>query len=182
MTRDEAMDLLKAHLEKDAMLKHSLASEAVMRGVAEKLGYDVELWGITGLLHDIDFEKTEETPERHGLVAMEILPATLAEDVRNAVCRHNEANGSVRSTSLDFALSASESLTGLITATALVYPDKRVASVKVKSVTKRMKEKAFARNVSRECILECEKIGLSLDSFVETGISSMGKIAAELGL
>ncbi|MHC9541168.1 MAG: HDIG domain-containing metalloprotein [Vulcanimicrobiota bacterium] len=182
MNRDDAWDLLNRYLKKDAMLKHSLASEAIMRGVAQKLGYDEELWGITGLLHDIDFEMTEQTPEKHAIAAMDLLPPDLPEEMRQAICRHNEANGSVRETPLDFALSASESLTGLIIATALVYPDKKISSVKVKSVTKRMKEKAFARNVSRECILECEKIGLSLDSFVETGIHSMEKIAPELGL
>lgn len=182
MNRDDAWALLNRYLKKDAMLKHSLASEAIMRGVAQKLGYDEELWGITGLLHDIDFEMTEETPEKHALAAMDLLPPDLPEEMRQAICRHNEANGSVREAPLDFALSACESLTGLIIATALVYPDKKISSVKVKSVTKRMKEKAFARNVSRECILECEKIGLSLDSFVETGIHSMEKIAPELGL
>ncbi len=182
MTRDEAWALLNRYLAKEAMLKHSLASEAIMRGMAQILGYDEELWGITGLLHDIDFEKTEETPEKHALVAMDFLPPDFPEEARQAICRHNEANGSVRATSLDFALSASESLTGLIIATALVYPDRKISSVKVKSVTKRMKEKAFARNVSRECIMECEKVGLTLDSFVETGIRSMEKIAPELGL
>jgi putative nucleotidyltransferase with HDIG domain len=182
MSREEALALLKKYLHKENLVLHCIASEAVMRGVARHLGANEDEWGIAGLLHDIDFELTEDEPERHGLVAMNLLPAEIPADIRDAVLRHNEANGSVRERPIDFALSAGESLTGLIIATALVYPDKKVSSVKVKSVTKRMKEKAFARNVSRECILECEKIGMDLDKFVEIGIRSMETVAGELGL
>jgi len=182
MNRDEALELLKKYLKKENMFKHSLASEAIMRGVAEFKGLDVEAWGLAGLLHDIDFELTENEFAQHGYKAMELLPDDLPAEVREAIKRHNEHNGSVRESVLDFGLSASESLTGLIIATALVYPDKKIASVKVKSVVKRMKEKAFARNVSRESIRECEKIGLDLKEFVEIGIRSMEKIAGQLGL
>jgi uncharacterized protein len=182
MNREEAFLLLQQHMKKDSMLKHSIASEAVMRGVARTLRYDEELWGLAGLLHDIDFEITENEPQKHALMAMDLLPADLPQEVRDAIMRHNEANGSRRQAPIDFALSASESVTGLIVATALVYPDKKLSSVKPKSVVKRMKEKAFARNVSRECILECEKIGMDLPRFVQTGIDSMLTISDELGL
>lgn len=182
MNRDEAFSYLTKYLKKDAMIKHSLASEAVMRGVARNLGYDEEVWGLAGLLHDIDFEITENEFEKHGLLAMNILPDELPRELKEAIKRHNEKNGSMRQEPIDFALSASESVTGLIIATALVYPDKKLSSVNTKSVVKRMKERAFARNVSRECIMECEKIGLDLTRFVEIGIDSMQKISDQLGL
>lgn len=182
MNREEAFLLLQQHMKKDSIIKHSIASEAVMRGVARALGYDEEMWGLAGLLHDIDFELTENDPQKHALMAMDLLPAELPQEVRDAIKRHNEANGSKRQAPIDFALSASESVTGLIAATALVYPDKKLQSVKAKSVVKRMKEKAFARNVSRECIMECEKLGLDLPRFVQIGLDSMLTISSELGL
>jgi len=182
MNREEALELLKRHLKRENLVLHCLASEAVMRGLARRLGADEEAWGLAGLLHDIDFEYTESEPLRHGVAAMDLLPAELPGEVRDAILRHNEANGSTRERPIDFALSAGESLTGLLQATALVYPDRKISSVKVKSVTKRMKEKSFARAVSRECIMECERLGLDLDTFVEIGIRSMETVAAQLGL
>jgi putative nucleotidyltransferase with HDIG domain len=182
LSRNDALALLQTHLKKDSMLKHSIASEAIMKGVAQALHQDQALWGLAGLLHDIDFEETEDEPEKHGLLAMEMLPAGLPGELRDAIRRHNECNGSKRETVLDFALSASESLTGLIIATALVYPEKKLSSVKVKSVVKRMKEKAFARNVSRECIMECDRIPIELSRFVEIGIMAMNEISEDLGL
>jgi uncharacterized protein len=182
MQREEALTLLRRYLKRDNMMSHSIASEAIMRGAARHLKADEDLWGLAGLLHDIDFEMTEEEPQKHGLIAMEILPPEIPSEVRQAIKSHNEANGSMRSAAIDFALSAGESLTGLIVATAMVYPDKKLSSVKVKSVTKRMKERAFARNVSRESIMECEKCGVPLETFVEIGISSMQEIAGDLGL
>ena len=182
MNRNEALTLLGQHLKKDAMIKHSLASEAIMRGLAGALGFEEGSWALAGLLHDIDFEYTENEPQKHGIVAMSLLPDDIPAPVREAIMRHNEANGSKRAEPIDFALAAGESITGLIIATALIYPDKKLSSVKTKSVAKRMKEKAFARNVSRECIMECEKIGLELPRFIELSIESMQKISTELGL
>jgi len=182
VSRDDALAMLRTHVKKDAMRKHSIASEAVMKGVARVLGQDPELWGLAGLLHDIAFEQTEDETARHGLLVMEILPADLPVELLDAVKRHNECNGSKRETVLDHALSASESLTGLIIAAALVHPEKKISSVKARSVMKRMKEKAFARNVSRECILECERIPIELSRFVEIGIDAMNEISDDLGL
>lgn len=182
MTREEARELLDKHLKRDNMIKHCIASEAIMRGVAARLGCSEDEWGIAGLLHDIDFELTENEPEKHGIISMNLLPGNISPEIREAIRRHNENNGSKRENLIDHALSASESLTGLIIATALVYPDKKISSVKVKSVVKRMKEKAFARNVSRESIMECEKLGISLDEFVAIGIESMLNVSNKLEL
>ena len=182
MTRDEAEVLLKIHVKNERMLDHSYASEAVLRALARRLGKDEEKWGMAGLLHDIDTVGGDLT--RHGCEAEKVLTeAGLDPEIVDAVKMHNEALcGVARSTEFQHALAAGETVTGLIVATALVYPDRKIASVKVKSVTKRMKEKAFAASVNRETIRECEKIGLSLDEFVELSLGAMQGIADRLGL
>ena len=183
ISREEAVDLLNSHIQSDNMKKHCLASEAVMRALARKLGRDEEEWGLAGLLHDIDVEITNADPYTHGPYAANILKGLVTEDALDAIVMHNEiAAGKDRSKEFQHALAAGETITGLITATALVYPDRKVASVKVKSVTKRMKEKAFAASVRRECILECEKIGLPLDEFAGIALAAMQSVSDELGL
>jgi putative nucleotidyltransferase with HDIG domain len=184
MTRDEAEALLKAHVKNERMLDHSYASEAVLRALARRLGRDVEKWGLAGLLHDIDIEAVGGDLTRHCREAEMILTAAgLDPEIVDAVKMHNEACfGSLRQTEFQHALAAGETVTGLIVATALVYPDKKIASVKVKSVTKRMKEKAFAASVNRDTIRECEKIGLPLDEFVEISLGAMREIAGRIGL
>ena len=184
LPRPEALALLKTHIKNDRMLAHSLASEAVMRALALHLGQDIEKWGIAGLLHDIDVEITNADPYTHAVVGAKMLEEMgLDADIVDAIRMHNEvATGQERTTLFQHALAAGETITGLITATSLVYPDKKVASVKAKSVTKRMKEKAFAASVNRENILECEQIGISLDEFAALSIAAMVTIADEIGL
>ncbi len=156
-----------------------------MRALAAELGEDEDLWGMAGLLHDIDAEITNadlavHTKEAARILAGQGLPGELVDAVR----LHNEEAhpGEKRATRFQYALAAGETVTGLITATALVYPDKKLASVQPKSVVKRMKEKAFARSVNREIILECEKIGIELPRFVEISLRAMQGISGELGL
>ena len=184
MTRDEAEALLKRHVTNERMLDHSYASEAVLRALARRLGRDEEQWGFAGLLHDIDIEAVGGDLTRHGSEAERILAeAGIDPEIVDAVKMHNErVCGIARSTELQHALAAGETLTGLIVATALVQPDRKIASVKVKSITKRMKEKAFAASVNRDTIRECEKIGLTLDEFVEISLGAMRGIADRLGL
>lgn len=184
MTRDEAEELLKRYVKNERMLDHSYASEAVLRALARRLGRDEEKWGLAGLLHDIDIETAGGDLTRHGLEAVRILrEAGIDPEIVDAVQMHNEmASGTVRNTEFQHALAAGETLTGMIVATALVYPDKKIAGVKVKSITKRMKEKAFAASVNRETIRECEKIGLTLEEFVEISLGAMQGIAERLGL
>jgi uncharacterized protein len=182
--RNEALELLKANVKNDRMLAHSVASEAVMRALALRLGQDVEKWGLAGLLHDLDVEITAADAYTHAIVGAKMLAEMgLDEDIVDAIRMHNEvATGLERTTLFQHALAAGETITGLITATSLVYPDKKVGSVKPKSVTKRMKEKAFAASVKRENILECEQIGISLDEFAALAIAAMVNIADEIGL
>ena len=184
ITREQAVALLKEHVTADMLIKHSLATEAIMRSLAVKLGHDADKWGITGLLHDLDFEQTKDTPDQHGLLAEKWLrEAGCDQDMIQAVKAHNaEALGMERRSELDLALTAAETMTGMVVTTALVYPDKKLASVKTKSITKRMKEKSFAQAVNRDHILPCEKLGITLPDFAELSLKAMTEIAEELGL
>lgn len=184
MNRDEAVQLLDQHLSADNLKKHCLAAEAIMRRLAEELGEDPEAWGMAGLLHDIDFEETQHTPDRHALVAEGVLrDAGVGEEVVDAIKHHNaEELGIERSARFHHALAAAETITGLIVAAALVHPEKKLAHVKASSVKKRMKKKDFARAVNRETIMECEKLGLPLDRFVEISLEAMRGISEDLGL
>ncbi len=184
MTFQEAKQLLERHVSDERLRKHCLASAAVMRGLARRLGEDEELWAVAGLLHDLDFETTRDQPERHGLVAAEMLAdSDLPPEVIQAIKAHNaEPLGIERKSRLDFALTCGETITGLVVATTLVYPDKKLASVKPKSVKKRMKEKQFAAAVSRENIMLCEKLDIPLPDFCALAVESMREIADDLGL
>ncbi|MGE5428646.1 MAG: HD domain-containing protein, partial [Methylococcaceae bacterium] len=137
------------------MIKHCLASGAVLRALALRLNKDQEEWALAGLLHDIDVEITQGDPMKHGPYAAGMLDDMLSAEAIDAIVMHNEmATGKERTTVFQHALAAGETITGLIMAIALVYPDKKLSSVKTKSITKRMKEKAFAASVKRENIME----------------------------
>ena len=183
-SRETAWSELKKYVKNEKMLIHALCSEAVMRALARKLGHDEEKWGLAGLLHDIDVEITKADMQIHGLKSAEILRnMAVDEEIIDAVCMHNEtASGKLRHSEFQHALAAGETITGLIYATALVYPDKKIASVKYKSVKKRMTEKAFAASVNRETIMECEKTGISLDEFIQISVDAMQQISDEIGL
>ncbi len=184
ITREEANQLLTEYVKNERMLNHCYASEAVLRALARRLGEDEEKWGAAGLLHDIDIEVVKGDLNVHGLEAEKILEAKGVDaDIIDAIVMHNEAvSHAKRETKFQRGLAAGETITGLIVATTMVYPDKKLASVKPKSVVKRMKEKAFAASVSRENIMECEKLGLSLDEFAELSIHAMREISDKIGL
>jgi putative nucleotidyltransferase with HDIG domain len=183
VTREEALDSIKANIENENTIKHMLATEAIMRALAKHFSENEEEWGLTGLLHDIDMELTEGDMATHSKLGADLareLGAT--EAMANAILRHNQAHGIPLETKLDKALFCSDPLTGLIIAAALVRPDKKLASVEAKSVRKRFKEKSFAAGASREQIAQCTNIGLELDQFIELGLEAMKGIAADLGL
>lgn len=184
ISREEAVKLMEEYLEGESLRKHCYASEAVMRAMAERLGYDPELWGIVGLLHDLDYEETKDQPDQHGLRTAEILKAKgVSREVTDAIQAHNaETLGIERKTDLDIAITCSECITGMIVATALVYPDKKISSVKPSSIIKRMKQKEFARNVNRNLIRKCEDLHVPLEEFAELSLKAMGKISDSLGL
>lgn len=184
MTRERAIELLEKYIESPRMRNHCYASEAVMQAVARHLGEDPHRWGLAGLLHDLDVEITNADPEVHGLKTAELLAEEdIDREVLETIAMHNEmATKRERSTRFQHALAASETITGLIVATALVYPDKKLSSVKPKSIVKRMKEKSFAASVDRDKIRECEKIGIPLNEFAALSLGAMCGISDTLGM
>lgn len=183
MTREEALNSVKANVENENLIKHMLATEAIMRALARRLGEDEEEWGLTGLLHDIDMELTEGDMNIHSKLGADLARELGAsETIAHAILCHNEAHGIPRETKLDKALFCADPLTGLIIAAALVRPDKKLAGLEVKSVGKKFKEKSFAAGVDREQISLCNQIGLEFDEFIELGLEAMKGIAATLGL
>jgi len=183
MTREEALDSIKANVENKNLVKHMLATEAIMRALARRLGEDEEEWGLTGLLHDIDMELTGEDMSTHSKLGADLARELGAgEDMVHAILCHNEAHGIPLETRLDKALFCVDPLTGLITAAALVRPDKKLAGLTAESVLKKFKEKSFAAGANRQQISMCSEIGLELDEFIELGLEAMRGIAADLGL
>ena len=183
MTRKEAIDSIKANVENKNLIKHMLATEAIIRSLARRLGESEEEWGLTGLLHDIDAELTEADMKTHSKLGADLARELGAsEATAHAILCHNPTHGIPLETRLDKALFCVDPLTGLITAAALVRPDKKLASVEAKSVMKRFKEKSFAAGANREQIARCSELGLELDEFIELGLKAMQGIAADLGL
>jgi len=183
MTRKEVLESIKANVENQNLVKHMLATEAIMRALAKRLGEDEEVWGLTGLLHDIDVELTEGDMSSHSKLGADLARELGAsETIAHAILCHNEAHGISRETKLDKALFCADPLTGLIIAAALVRPDKKLAGLEASSVIKRFKEKSFAAGANREQIALCGEIGLELDEFIELGLVAMQRIAADLGL
>lgn len=154
-----------------------------MRALARHLDEDEEEWGLTGLLHDIDVELTGGDMSSHSKLGADLAREMGAsEAMAHAILCHNEAHGVPRETKLDKALFCVDPLTGLITAAALVRPDKKLAGLEAKSVLKRFKEKSFAAGASREQISLCSEIGLELGEFIELGLKAMQEISSDLGL
>ena len=182
ITREKALELLARHGVCGHLLQHSLASEAVLGALARHFGEDVEVWSRAGLLHDLDYPATESTPERHGLEAAAILADELPEEALHAICAHNaELNGSAVETRFDVALRCGETVTGLVTAAALVRPT-GIAGMEVKSLKKKLKDKAFAAGVNRDIVKSCPDMGLTLEEFLALAIEAMSQEAEALGL
>jgi len=183
MTRDEALKAVKAKVATENSVKHMLAAEAIMRALAKHFGEDEEEWGLAGLLHDIDLELYGGDMKLHSKMGADMVRGLgVSEAIVHAVLTHNEAHGVPRESKMDKALFCSDPVTGLITASALVRPDKKLASVEAKSVRKRFKEKSFAAGANRENIATCSELGLDLDQFIEIGLKAMQGVAGELGL
>lgn len=176
LDRAKARELLAQNNITPSLEKHALASEAVMAALANHFGEDEKLWSLTGLLHDLDFPATEKEPARHGLEAAEILAGLLPEESLRAIRAHNgEMNGCQPQSRFDFALRCGESVTGLIQAAALLRPS-GYEGMSVKSIKKKLKDKAFAANVSRENIRQCEEAGITLDEFLQLAIMAMASL------
>jgi putative nucleotidyltransferase with HDIG domain len=185
-TRENALELLKRHNKDDGHVKHALAVEASMVFFAEKMGGDVEKWGMAGLLHDIDWEEMQETPERHTIEGARWLAEEgYPEDIVRAVLAHGWGLCSEVKPESDMekVLFTVDELTGLVMTAALVRPSRSVQDLEVKSVKKKWKDKAFAKGVNRELIVQgAEMIPMPLDTVIEWVILAMRRIEPELGL
>ncbi len=182
ISRADALALVRSKNPEPHMVHHAVQSEAIMRALAARLGHDPEVWGLAGLLHDLDFPLTKHDMHQHGVLAAAELAGKLPEDAVHAISSHNEEGTGIKAESaFDFALRAAETATGLVMAAALVRPT-RMEGMEPKSLKKKMKDKSFAAAVNRERIRECEKLGLTLDEFLALAIAAMTPIAAETGI
>jgi putative nucleotidyltransferase with HDIG domain len=183
MDRERAWDLLTEYTKNEGLIKHALAVEAAMRAYARKLGEDEEKWGVTGLIHDFDYEQHPTAEEHPAWGAKFLEEHGWPEDIVYAVRAHGDHLGLPRNSLLDKALYAVDELTGLIVAVALVRPSKSIMDVKIKSIKKKWKDKAFARGVHREAIeAGAADLGVDLNEHLAIVLSAMQGIADELGL
>lgn len=184
MEREKALNLLKKNFKNKKLTKHCLAVEAAMMYLAEHFEKDKDKWGICGLLHDIDYEKTERDPELHSEVGAEILKDLgFDQETCDAVLTHNEAHGLEPKNLMAKALYCVDPLTGLIVAATLVLPSKKINDLTTENVLNRFKEKSFAKGANREIIKKCQEyLNLSSEEFIKIVLSSMQKISDRLGL
>jgi putative nucleotidyltransferase with HDIG domain len=184
MERSQALAIVEQYIKNPALINHMYAVEAVMRFYAEKLGNNVEIWGLTGLLHDFDWE-IYPTLEEHAIKGVEILrKAGVPEEISHAILVHNNASGIPRVSPMEKALYACDEITGLITAVALVRPSRSLYDLEPSSVKKKWKDKAFAAGANRQEIEEgAQEFGVDLwGEHVLNVILAMRRIAPQLGL
>lgn len=189
ITKEQADELVDEYIQESTTKLHLFESEAIMRALAKKLGEDEEMWGIIGLLHDIDWDLTKNDPTNHCIKCQEILKQAGASDfLIETIQSHGYENEMIpalqnkkRETKIQYCLVAAETLTGLIIASALMQPDKKLASVQLPSLKKKFKNKGFAARCNRELIRECKKAGISLDEFLELGLRALQGISNKLG-
>jgi len=192
ISREKCMELLDKYVTTPWLKYHMMESDIIMQAVAKRLNEDPEKWGLSGLLHDLDFDYVNKSPERHvvefdNILKMEGLEVgkDIDEDVYHAIKAHYEDNPLVsqrRENNLDYALSASENLSGFLVACSLVMPDKKIASVTVETVLKKLKKKDFAKAVRRDLIQDIEKTGILLNEFIQIALDAMKARAQDLGL
>lgn len=181
MDENEGLKLMESMVTNKNLRKHMLATQACMRRLAKRLEEDEELWGFTGLIHDLDYDQTAQNPSQHGLIAADILKEKgVDESIIYAVKAH-PGHVPVQG-KMDRALYAVDPLTGLIVAAALMHPDKKLASLDKEFVLRRYKGKKFAAGANREQIATCTQLGLSLEDFIQLCLEAMQGVADKLGL
>ncbi len=181
MDRADAYTLAKSKFTNKNLFKHVLAVEAVMKELAAHFEEDVEKWGLTGLLHDLDYEQTVDNPEQHTLITEEMLKEyNLDPEIIEAIKCHNDM--APREKLMGKAIYAADPVTGLIVAAALMHPDRKLKSLDVPFILRRYKEKRFAAGANREQIQTCSDLGLTLKQFLEISLKAMQKIDKGLSL
>jgi len=184
MERNIAYEILTKNVLENNLIKHCLSVEIGMRKIADYFKADVEQWGLAGLLHDVDYGTTKDHPERHGLDSVEILKVyDIDEEILEAIKGHNEILGFERKTLMAKALFCIDQLTGLIVASTLVLPSKKINELTLDSILKKFKEKSFAKGAKRENILLCESdLNIPLDNFINMVLKGMQEISNDIGL
>ena len=182
MKREQALASVKEKISYQNLVKHMLATEVVMRALADRFGENAEEWGLAGLLHDIDLDECKGDMTVHGRMSADIARTMGAPE---AVCHAIVCHGMLGEpcvTLMDKALYCADPVTGLITAGALIRPEKKLSVVEAKSILKRFKEKSFAAGANREQIAKCADIGLTLEEFITLSLKAMQAISDDLGL
>ncbi len=182
---EKALELMKGEIENDNLRKHMLAVSKIMAALADKMeitGADKEKWTLVGLLHDLDYERTKDNPEKHGIVTAEMLKEELSDDCLQAIKAHNKRTGLEPNSVMGKALIAADAVSGLIVPTALMMPTRKLSEVSVKSLKKKFSDKSFARNVSRESIMVCEELGFERKEFFKLALDALQGISDNLGL
>jgi len=183
INREEALELLRKYIKTKNLIKHSYAVEAILGNVATCLGENQELWTLTGLLHDLDYDLTKETPEQHSIMTVSLLEGLLPPESINAIKSHNyQYTMQVPETTLDKSLIAADAVSGLVIAAALVMPTKKLQDVQLKTVLRKFKDSSFAAGCNRKRIILCEDVDVELSEFLQISLSALQNISSELGL
>ena len=181
MNREQALELVEQHLKNRNLVKHCLAVEACMRDFALHFGEDPEPWALAGLLHDLDYEYTLETPAEHTEKTARMLAGQgVGDEILHAIKAHNLRVEPV--SRMDHSLLTIDPASGFIIACALMHPDRKLAGLELPFLKKRFKEKSFAKGASREQMEGCARLGMTLDEFLQLCLGAMQKISSELGL
>ncbi|MEM4258430.1 MAG: HD domain-containing protein [Candidatus Thermoplasmatota archaeon] len=183
INRTQAMILLKKYVKTTNLIKHSLAVEAILKRTACYLRENEELWGLTGLLHDLDYDHTKDAPHTHASVTANLVQDLLPEEALHAIKAHNyQFTEQIPETQLDKALIAADAVLGLIIATALVMPSKKLREVTLKTLINKYKDKSFATGCNRKRIELCFDCGIDLEIFLELSLKALQNISEELGI
>lgn len=188
ITQQQAQDLINQHIKSDVIKLHIREVATIMRAVAKELSENETDWEIVGLLHDLDYEEEKEHWDRQGLTLekwVREVDSSFPAEYSYAIKSHNAENLGpqyARKSKLDFVLAACDNLSGMIFSTALIYPERKISTLKVENILKKMKNPSFAARVNRRAIYDIEKTGIKLERFIEIGIKALGEIETDLGL
>ncbi|MFP3872336.1 MAG: HD domain-containing protein [Candidatus Natronoplasma sp.] len=183
VSRDEALDIIYEEVDTENLQNHMLAVGQIMKRLAERLGKDEEKWEILGLVHDVDYEQTKDDPEKHALISAEMMEGKVPDDVIRAIKAHNhEYTGVKPKNDMEDALIAADAVSGLVVATALVMPNSKLEEARPGSVEKKFDDSSFAKNIDRDRVLNCEKLGMERDEFLKLSLEAIQEIDEELGL
>ena len=181
--REQAFELLKKYLRSSNLIKHSIAVEAILKDMANKLKENEEIWAMAGLLHDLDYDYSKHNPEKHATITVQVLDGLVPQEVVSAIKAHNYKHTMKDpESSLDKSLIAADAVSGLIIATALIMPSKKLSDVELKTLINKYKDKSFAKGCNRKRIELCEDVGLDVNTFLELSLNALKKNADSLGV